>query len=151
MRFTTHPTMPQPTCLLKQKPQNSLSTGKHNVHWSLLLNPLSANKDGMYGLLIRHPCLRWYFSPQWTILTVAHFTRNIKAQMNPYCAKSLKLAIIWCHRVEMALTGLNQYTVRWQLHTCTTSLCVVLNTNVVNVALNFLIFLGKISNFPQKY
>ena len=33
------------------------------------------------------------------------FMQNIKVQMNPFCATSLKLTISVCHTVTMALTG----------------------------------------------
>ena len=44
-------------------------------------------------------------------ISLLHFTENIQVQINPFCAKTLTLTIMWCHMMTMALRGLNtQYS-----------------------------------------
>jgi hypothetical protein len=39
-------------------------------------------------------------------LSLMHFIQNIHVSTNPFCANTLKLAIIWCHMAIMALRWL---------------------------------------------
>ena len=39
-------------------------------------------------------------------LSLMHYTEDIQIPMNPFCARTLKLTIMWYHMVTMTLRGL---------------------------------------------
>ena len=63
--------------------------------------------NGLRGATYTHPTS----THQKTLLTpvnlsLLHFTQDIPVPMNTFCAKTLKLTIMWCHMVTIALKGL---------------------------------------------
>ena len=40
-------------------------------------------------------------------LLLMHFIQDIQGLMNPFCAKTLKLTVMWCHMETMALRGVS--------------------------------------------
>jgi hypothetical protein len=93
-------------------------------------------------------------------LSLMHFIKNIQVQMNPFCAKTLKLTIMWCHMATMALRGLNHIIAPiesiscWSLFYSVTSLTYVIASSHMPTLLFDLhghAMLADSTEFPYKY